>query len=278
MYRWVAAVKDYPYPIDTTNEVVMTKLKEFRDQFIWAPARALYDAPDKLKNDEEEVADHLITLGQDKDHSVLIEAAYVIPGPAGVERVRRNHQRGIRQRLLTNSLATNDVAAAHSGYARYRADLVRNGLELYELKPGARSIKRNWSALAGRSRASVHTKVFVVDRRTVGIGSFNLDPRSIALNTEIVILVESEELAGQLKGYMDEGVRPDNSYRVLLETDAEVRAERVTSLGERGFAFDLVTDADKVPVHVAGLGDPQSRFNGLQVAHLSDEHHIRIFT
>jgi putative cardiolipin synthase len=232
VYRWVEEVKDYPYPIDTTSDVVMARLEEVRGDFIWAPARALYDEPDKLETKEEEVADHLIQLGEEKDHEVMIEAAYVIPGPEGVERSRLNKERGIRQRLLTNSLATNDVAAAHAGYAKYRRELIRNGVELYELQPDASSVRKNWSALAGRSKASLHTKAFVVDRELVAIGSFNVDPRSIALNTEIVILVESDELAAQVLEYMDEGIRPGNSYRVILETDVETGAERLVWIGE----------------------------------------------
>ena len=232
LYRWVDAVKDYPYPIDTTSDVVMAKLEEFRGDFIWAPAKALYDEPDKLETDEEEVADHLIQLGKEKDHEVMIEAAYVIPGPEGVERTRLNKERGIPQRLLTNSLATNDVAAAHAGYAKYRRELIRNGLEVYELRPDANSVKNNWTLLAGTSKASLHTKAFVVDRELVAIGSFNVDPRSIALNTEIVILVESPELAAQVLAYMDEGVQPENSYRVVLETDAETGSERLVWITE----------------------------------------------
>ncbi len=232
LYRWVGEVEDFPYPIDTTNEVVMAKLDELREDFIWAPARALYDAPDKLETKEEDVADHLILLGKDKDHEVLIEAAYVVPGPEGVERTRLNHERGITQRLLTNSLATNDVAAAHAGYAKYRRDLIRNGMELYELRPDADSVQENWSLLAGTSKASLHTKAFVVDRELVAIGSFNVDPRSIALNTEIVILVKSPELAAQVREYMDMGIRPANSYRVILEPDESTGRERLVWITE----------------------------------------------
>jgi putative cardiolipin synthase len=232
LYDWVEEVKDFPYPIDTTSDVVMAKLNEVRDDFIWAPARALYDEPDKLETREEEVADHLIQLGVEKDHEVMIEAAYVIPGPEGVERTRLNQERGIRQRLLTNSLATNDVAAAHAGYAKYRRDLLRNGLEIYELRPYASRVKRNWSPLAGRSRASLHTKAFVVDRELVAIGSFNVDPRSIALNTEIVILVKSEALAAQVLAYMEEGIQPVNSYRVMLEPETETGLERLVWITE----------------------------------------------
>jgi len=232
LYSWVKEVQGYPYPIDTSSDVVMAKLEEFRGDFIWAPAKALYDEPDKLETDEEDVADHLIQLGQDKDHEVMIEAAYMIAGPEGVERARLNNERGIRQRLLTNSLATNDVAAAHAGYAKYRYDLLRNGLELYELRPDAKSVRNNWRLLAGTSKASLHTKAFVVDRRFVAIGSFNVDPRSIALNTETVILVDSPELAAQVLAYMDEGVQPNNSYRVVLEVDEEADAERLVWITE----------------------------------------------
>ena len=232
LYRWVEDVEGYPYPVDTTSDVVMARLAEVRDQFIWAPARALYDEPDKLDTDQEDVADHLIWLGKNKDHEVMIEAAYVIPGPEGVERARVNRERGISQRLLTNSLATNDVAAAHAGYAKYRRDIIKNGVELYELRPDASSVRENWSMLAGRSKASLHTKASVVDRELVAIGSFNVDPRSIALNTEIVILVESPALAEQVLDYMEEGILPENSYRVILETDEDTGAERLVWITE----------------------------------------------
>lgn len=232
VYRWVEEIKDYPYPIDTTPDAVMTKLEEFRENFIWAPTRVIYDEPDKLETNEEEVADQLIKLGKEKDHEVIFEAAYLVPGPEGVERTRFNKENGIRQRLLTNSLATNDVAAAHAGYAKYRRALLKNGLELYELRPDARSVKRNWSLLAGRSKASLHTKAFVADKKIVAIGSFNVDPRSTTLNTEIIIVVESPELATQVLAYMDEGVKPENSYRVILETDTETNTERLIWITE----------------------------------------------
>jgi putative cardiolipin synthase len=232
VYRWVEEVEDYPYPIDSTSDVVMAKLEEARDDFIWAPARALYDEPDKLATDKEEVADYLIQLAKGKEHEIMVEAAYVVLGPEGVERTRINRERGVSQRLLTNSLATNDVAAAHAGYAKYRRDILRNGVELYELRPDASTMQKDWSVLAGRSKASLHTKASVVDRKLVTIGSFNVDPRSFALNTEIVILVESPELAAQVMDYMEEGTLPENSYRVILETHPESGIERLVWITE----------------------------------------------
>jgi len=233
LYRWVGDMQDFPYPIDTTCNVVLDRMKALRSEFIWAYAQALYDDPDKLASKEEAVADRLLQLGSDKQHEVAIEAAYVIPGPAGVERTRLNNERGFRQRLFTNSLATNDVAAAHAGYAKYRRDLIRNGMELYELRPDAGSVKKNWSLLAGRSRASLHTKAFVVDRGIVVIGSFNVDPRSITINTEIVIMVESTELAARVLAYMDAGVLPENSYRVILEPGGAWTGEQLVWITEK---------------------------------------------
>jgi putative cardiolipin synthase len=232
LYRWVAELEDFPYPIDTSSALVMARLEELRGNFIWAPAGALYDEPDKLQTRDESVMAHLVQLGRRKESELLVESAYVIAGPENVERVRLNKEKGIRQRLLTNSLATNDVAAAHAGYAKYRRDLIRNGLELYELRPDAASEKKKWSLLAGRSKASLHTKAGVVDREVVAIGSFNIDPRSTALNTEIVILVESAELAAQVIEFMDDGVQPQNSYRVMLETDDETGSERLVWITE----------------------------------------------
>lgn len=227
LYRWVAELQGFPYPIDTKSNSVMARLEELRGNFIWAPCKALYDKPDKLQTDNEDVMAHLIELGKHKESELLVESAYVIPGHENVERVRLNKERGIRQRLLTNSLATNDVAAAHAGYAKYRLDLIRNGLEIYELRPDAASERKRWSLLAGSSKASLHTKAGVIDREVVAIGSFNIDPRSTALNTEIVILIESAGLAAQVIEFMDDGVRPENSYHVMLESDTQTGAEHL---------------------------------------------------
>ena len=124
-------------------------------------------------------------------------------------------------------MAANDVAAEQASYEKYRRELNRNGLELYELRTDASSVRKKRTLLAGRSKASLHTKVSVTDRELVIIGSFNVDPRSIALNTEVVIIVESRELAAQVLEYMDEGVQPESSYRVMLETDEETGTERL---------------------------------------------------
>ena len=228
LYRWVADYADFPYPVQISSEELFRKFAEFRDNnFVWATPKVLYDAPDKLETEEEAVADRLRQKGKSKKHEILLEVAYLVPGPHELASARSNRDKGIRQRILTNSLATNDVAAAHAGYARYRKQLIKSGVELYELRPDADSIKKKWTLMAGRSRASLHTKAFVMDGEKVGIGSFNLDPRSISLNTEIVIVVDAPELAAQVVDYMDTGVLPENSYHVVLEPDEDWGGERL---------------------------------------------------
>jgi putative cardiolipin synthase len=108
--------------------------------------------------------------------------------------------RGVRVTVLTNSLAATDVGAVHAGYQRYRESLLAGGVRLFELKPDAPAGARGKDEKSGfgSSRASLHAKTFVFDRRAVFIGSLNLDPRSIELNTEIGVVCESAPLAGQL--------------------------------------------------------------------------------
>ena len=117
-------------------------------------------------------------------------------------------------------MASNDVVAAHAGHAKRREELIANGAELYELRPDAGAIRQR--VFAGDSKAALHTKAIVFDREAVFIGSFNLDPRSGSINTEAGLYIESPELAEQVVAYMDEGVRPENSYRVTLDEDGQL--------------------------------------------------------
>jgi putative cardiolipin synthase len=221
LYELVAEKTEGPYTIGRPREAIRDDFRTARRDFIWAPAQVLYDSPWKIDSGHDEVTTELRAVKIDDE--LLVEAAYLISGETGIENARRLNARGVRVRILTNSLATNDVTAAHSGYANYRKDLIRNGVELYELRPDSRKRNRKWSLLSTKSIASLHTKVFVVDGETTVVGSYNADPRSRDINTEIVVMIESAVLAAQVKAYMASGVAPQASYRVTLEK------------GERGF-------------------------------------------
>jgi cardiolipin synthase C len=96
-------------------------------------------------------------------------------------------------------------------------------------------VRKEWSVTGGRSIAALHTKAIVVDRSSTFVGSFNLDPRSGNLNTEVGLLVDSPELAGQVAAFMDEGIQPDNAYRVTLNDEGELRWATVVDGHEEVF-------------------------------------------
>jgi putative cardiolipin synthase len=209
---------DYPYSVD---EDVTEFLERARGRAIWAPGEVVWDDPVAIEEGEE--VNHLIEALRLKldtlQTSLTIESAYFIIGEKGLRRAKSLMDRGISIRVLTNSLASNDVLAAHAGHANYREELLEAGAEIYELRPDSVVIKKTWK---GKSQAGLHTKAIVFDDDSLFIGSYNLDPRSANINTEAGLYVESTELAEQLLEYMNEGVEPRNSYQLLLDEDGNL--------------------------------------------------------
>jgi putative cardiolipin synthase len=214
--------EDYPFPLDQDIGDLRSELVSIRDQLIWAPGRIVWDDPAAITEGITEgfIIQKLFSKADSLHSELLIESAYFVTQEKAFEAVKQLTERGVRVRLLTNSLASNDVVAAHAGHAKRRKQLIENGMELYELRPDASVITQR--AVSGESKAALHTKAVVFDRESVFIGSFNLDPRSASINTEAGLYVESPELAEQVATYMDEGVQPQNSYRVLLDTDGDL--------------------------------------------------------
>ena len=149
-------------------------------------------------------------------HQLLLISPYFVPGDAGLRWLNNLRRRGVEVGVLTNSLAANDVVAVHGGYAGYRAPLLRGGVALFELKPNGKPD----GSLFGSSGASLHTKAFVVDGRTGFVGSFNLDPRSMNLNTEMGLLFEQPDMARELQLLYARKTAPAVSYRLTLTGDA----------------------------------------------------------
>ena len=235
------AAAGYPYPIEERIADLRARLTGIRDAFLWAAGRVLVENPSRVDegtDDGGQVIKHAI-LEQltEARQEVLIESPYFILLDPGMTQVRALTARGVKVRVLTNSAATNDVLAAQAGYANTRKELLAAGVALYELRPDS-NMKREWSMVAGKSRASLHAKALVIDRKTVFIGSFNLDPRSKAINTEIGVIVESPELARQLTAFMDDGVTPGSAFRLSLDPDGSL----VWTLNTNGQNVQLDTD------------------------------------
>jgi len=216
------AQEDYPYPLDQDIAGLKASLTQIFDQFIWAPGVIVWDDPVDIV---EEGRTTTILAGMRRridalEREWLIESAYLVIPERGIEVLKNLHERGVRIRILTNSLASNDVIAAHAGYSNTRREMVASGVELYELRPYPGPVSKE--LVSGSSKAALHTKAMVFDRRDVFIGSFNLDPRSSDINTEAGLYVQSPELAEQVIAYLNEGVRPQNSYRVQLDEEGKL--------------------------------------------------------
>jgi len=153
-------------------------------------------------------------------HKALLISPYFVPGDEGTDGFTALVARGATVGIVTNSLAANDVAAVHSGYMHYRAPLLRGGVHLYELKAHGGS---DGGGLFGSSGASLHTKAFVLDDARGFVGSFNLDPRSAYLNTEMGVLFDDEVLAAQLRDEFLRLAAPEQSYWVNLDARGDVR-------------------------------------------------------
>lgn len=150
--------------------------------------------------------------------TLALISPYFVPGKDGVNKFAQLHQQGVDIDILTNSLAANDVIMAHGGYAPYRKSLLENGINLYELKPFGKTER----SLMGSNDASLHTKAFLVDGKLGFVGSFNFDPRSTNLNTEMGIIFEEPTIVQALQNEFNIRSHSDFSYHVVLN-DGKLR-------------------------------------------------------
>ena len=182
--------------------------------------------------------DALISLIKKAKYSIDIQSPYLITTDIGQTLFREAVKRGVKVRVLTNSLASTDNLEAFSGYQRDRNKLLKTGIEIYEFKPdaeerrkvmtGALQEKINFTPIFG-----LHAKTMVIDRKTTIIGTFNLDPRSANLNTECVAIIHSKEITqGVLKG-IEEEFKSANSW----QTTEKFNPDSVASISKRAKAW-----------------------------------------
>jgi putative cardiolipin synthase len=187
---------------------------------IWAPGQLIMEPPRKVQEATRQttlVSEGLAAEWQRARREVVVEAAYFVPGAKGVATFRELHARGVGVQLVTCSLDSSDVPIVYSGYQKYRRDLLAAGVDLYEYKlhPQSTSQDHKWYRLRPLY-AALHSKVMIFDRERVWMGSFNLDPRSMSLNTEIAVIIESRELAAQLGADIADDMVPGRSWHVTL--------------------------------------------------------------
>ncbi len=195
----------------------------------WAASTMLVDKPSKIAEDADAAeasnsttVDGLLSLMARAKTDLLVVSPYFVPGQAMMKQFADLRSSGVRVRVLTNSLASNDAVAAHAGYARYREDLIAMGVEIYEMRAERRGTVSSFGSgsgsaggSSGASRASLHAKAVVIDNRLLVVGSMNLDLRSKLQNSEVAIAIRSRPLASQATALIEPGLST-GAYRVEL--------------------------------------------------------------
>lgn len=221
--------------------------------FEWARTQLVHDDPAKTL-DTTQRADLLLfpdlvrAIGQPQKSLDLV-SPYFVPGEEGTAALTALAARGVTVRILTNSLAASDVSPVHAGYAKRRVELLRAGVKLYELKPTAgQDMPDGRTGMSSSSSSGLHAKTFAVDGERIFVGSFNFDPRSALLNTEMGLVIDSPALARGLAEGFDTQV-PRLAYEVRLAPDG-----RSLQWVERRAAGEKVYDTEPATSALLRLG------------------------
>ena len=222
--KYIAGQSDSAYVISLRNSDLAKDRLNKAIVYNWADSKAYADSPDKLL---EQTGDRAYQMWTDlkprmaaAEKELIIISPYFVPGDGGVDFLIGLKEKGVRIRILTNSLASTDVSVVHAGYSRYRKPLLRAGIELYELnKKTAKTSRQAYrQGKIGVSETSLHAKTFIVDRNAVFIGSLNLDARSVIQNTEIGVVIDSKEIAEIMSEGLDENFQRV-AFRLGLDVD-----------------------------------------------------------
>jgi len=213
--KYAAAVEDK----------VLEMIESDPSVFSWSPYTLAVDSPDKNIKSKAKEADSITTpliesiLSAKKE--LIILSPYFVPRKSGIEALSEIQARGVDVTIVTNSLAANNQSSVHGGYAPSRKPLLKNGIRLFEVRADA-SVAGSELVAANGAKATLHTKAFVVDRRETFIGSFNFDPRSANINTELGVIIRSPEISEWFASSVNE-VIPSTTYEVFLNDKGKIR-------------------------------------------------------
>ena len=190
---------------------------------VWAHAQLISDSPDKKQVESGAMVGRLMHREVAKatmavQSELIMVTPYLVPGKEGMQLFKDLRGRNVRVRILTNSLESSTVTLAQAGYMRYRIPLLEDGVELYEIRSRIENTKGSGQTakISAYGNYSLHGKLFVLDRKRLFIGSMNFDQRSMHLNTEIGLIIDSPELAQQVALRFEAMVQPENSYQLIL--------------------------------------------------------------
>jgi len=194
-------------------------LGSLADDFAAGRARVLWDTPEPRDSEQGRLYPEFKAFVATARRELLISSPYLIPDREFRELLRTLVARGVRVAIVTNSLASNNHVVAHTGYRRWRRELLGAGVELYELRPDAAALADYATPPVTPGALGLHTKAVVVDDVRSFVGSPNVDPRSLELNTEIGIVTEGAAPARAVKALIERDMAPENSWRVTMDED-----------------------------------------------------------
>jgi putative cardiolipin synthase len=229
---FVAQQYESEYVQHLRNSELAKLLRDGGGNYFWGAGEVVADDPAKLTHDtsvsEYRLTEQLKPYMEGVSTELIVFSPYFVPGKAGVTFLKNLRDKGVRVRILTNALSSTDVSAVHAGYSKYRKALLRIGVELYELNKNLSAEERRVMKEGGigDSKASLHAKAFVIDRKQVFIGSLNLDPRSIVQNTEIGVIFDSKEIAEFMADGFDRRIG-QIAFRLELQRDGQGREQIV---------------------------------------------------
>lgn len=197
----------------------------------WGTAYFLADSPDKTlaqAQGQQLIFNQIAEKMGEPQYALDLISAYFVPTQRGAEYITALPEKNVKVRVLTNSFVANDVALVHAFYQKYRKDLLRKGVKLYEFKPYIQRERRTWYEIAtgnvippkAKNRSSLHAK-FINTDQNIFIGSFNFDPRSFNLNTEVGLMIESEQLHRSISDALDQYL-PQIAYELQLNEQGEI--------------------------------------------------------
>ncbi len=193
--------------------------------YTWAPYELVFDSPEKAEPDKAEDAPSILTPLRDAvneaEEEIVFVSPYFVPRKTGIQGFEELMARGVEAWVVTNGLASTNHAIVHSGYAPARKPLLEMGVVLYEVRPD-RGDSGAIKAGNVKAQGTLHTKAFVVDRQRLFVGSFNLDPRSAYLNTELGVIIDSPELAAATVERLEQALA-GHAYKVWLNERSKLR-------------------------------------------------------
>ena len=223
---------DAPYMRTLATGEPLGAMLSSKSSLVWAKAEVIYDSPDKAKVQDGDQRGKLLRkrlgdVANQVQSELIVVSPYLVPGVAGMTFLEGLRERNVTVRILTNSLASSDMPVVHSAYQAFRIPLLDRGVDLFEVRPvlGQPIVRGSQLKSPSSGLFALHAKVFVFDRKRVFIGSMNLDQRSLYLNTEFGLIIDSPELARQIALRFSDIAQPANSY-VLMLSEADVLGRR----------------------------------------------------